>query len=58
MPHGGDAMPDLPEGAIGLNIRMMGFDSMPRHAWQKSLPKTCSYLTESLGAVVCCAEWL
>ena len=52
LPHDTDTMPDLPERALGLNILMMGFDSMSRLAWQRSLPKTFAYLTESLGAVV------
>ena len=52
LPHDTDVMPNLPEGALGLNILMMGFDSMSRLAWQRSLPKTVAYLTESLGAVV------
>ena len=52
LPRDTDAMPDLPEGALGLNILMMGFDSLSRLAWQRSLPKTFAYLTESLEAVV------
>ena len=52
LPHDSDTMPDLPEGALGLNILMIGFDSMSRLAWQRSLPETFAYLTESLGAVV------
>ena len=52
LPHDTDVMPNLPEGALGLNIFMMGFDSISRLAWQRSLPKTLAYITESLGAVV------
>ena len=52
LPHDTDTMPDLPKGALGLNILMMGFDSMSRRSWQRNLPKTVAYLTESLGAVV------
>ena len=52
LPHDTDTMPDLPEEALGLNILMMGFDSMSRLSWQRSLPKTFAYLTESLDAVV------
>ena len=52
LPHDTDTMPDLPEGALGLNILMMGFDSVSRLMWQRNLPKTYAYLTESLGSVV------
>ena len=52
LPHDTDTMPDLPEGALGLNILMMGFDSVSRLMYQRNLPKTFAYLTESLGAVV------
>ena len=52
LPHDTDTMSDLPEGALGLNILMMGFDSVSRLMWQRNLPKTYTYLTESLGSVV------
>ena len=52
LPHDTDTMPDLPKGALGLNILMIGFDSMSRRSWQKNLPKTVASFTESLGAVV------
>ena len=52
LPHDTDTMSDLPEGTLGLNILMMGFDSVSRLMWQRNLPKTYAYLTESLGAVV------
>ena len=52
LPHDTDVMPNLPAGALGINIFMMGFESLSRLAWKRSLPKTLAYLTESLSAVV------
>ena len=42
----------LSESSLGLNILIIGFDSVSRLMWQRNLPKTYKYLTETLGAVV------
>ena len=44
-----------PEGlqnTLPLNILMVGFDSVSRIRWMRSLPRTYDYLVKSLGAVV------
>lgn len=38
--------------ALDLDIFILGFDSVSRMAWQRSLPRSHSYFTEKLGGVV------
>ena len=38
--------------ALGLNVLMIGFDSVSRLTWMRNLPKTYDYLVKVLGAVV------
>ena len=40
------------ERPLGLNILMIGFDSVSRLMWMRFLPKTYGYLVDTLGAVV------
>lgn len=44
-------MQDLPTNPF-YNVLMFGFDSLSRNAFIRKLPRTYSYLTEQLGAVV------
>ncbi|KAK3605767.1 hypothetical protein CHS0354_033969 [Potamilus streckersoni] len=37
---------------MGLNVLIFGLDSMSHLAWQRKLPKTYSYLKDSLGSVI------
>ena len=40
------------QNTLPLNILMIGFDSVSRMRWMRSLPSTYDYLVKSLGAVV------
>lgn len=40
------------KGLSGLNILIVGFDSVSRMMWQRNLPETYKYLIESLGGIV------
>ena len=52
LPNDSDSAPELPDDALGLNVLTIGFDSLSRLMWQRNLPVTYKYITESLGAVV------
>ena len=38
--------------ALGLNVLVIGFDSVSRLTWMRSLPRTYDYLVDVLGTVV------
>ncbi|XP_064625280.1 uncharacterized protein LOC135486430 [Lineus longissimus] len=42
----------LPEGALGMNVLMFGFDSVSRMAWQRKLPKSYAYMMKVLKCTV------
>lgn len=37
---------------MGYNVLMFGFDSLSRNMFQRNLPNSHKYLTETLGAIV------
>ena len=42
----------LPKSALGLNILILGYDSLSRMTFMRTLPLTYKYLTDTLGAIV------
>jgi hypothetical protein len=42
----------LPEGALGMNVLMFGFDSVSRLTWQRKLPKSYDYMLNVLKITV------
>ena len=45
--------PDIDtNGVLGLNVLMIGFDSVSRMTWMRNLPKSYDYLVTVLGTVV------
>ncbi|KAL3848085.1 hypothetical protein ACJMK2_018966 [Sinanodonta woodiana] len=47
-----DVLKEATSSVIGLNVLIFGLDSMSHLAWQRKLPKTYSYLKDSLGSVI------
>lgn len=41
-----------PENGLGLNVYMMGFDSISRMTFMRKLPKTFDYITSKLNGIV------
>ena len=52
LPHPTRIPSTTSERPLGLNILMIGFDSVSRLMWMRFLPKTYGYLVDFLGAVV------
>jgi hypothetical protein len=42
----------LPEGALGMNVLMFGFDSVSRLTWKRKLPKSYDYMLNVLEITI------
>ncbi|XP_064641871.1 uncharacterized protein LOC135496468 [Lineus longissimus] len=42
----------LPQGALGMNVLMFGFDSTSRMTWQRKLPKSYAFMIDVLKCIV------
>ena len=44
--------PALPAGAMGLNVLVLGIDSLSRMAWLRNFPDTHNYFEKEMGGVI------
>jgi len=42
----------FPAGGLGMNVLMIGFDSVSRLTWMRNMPKTHEWFTNNMGGVV------